>query len=225
MFESLTRSRPRKGMAQPLLAFGLHVGVIALAVRGTAASPVTIVRPKDPPPVIYIPAPGRTPAQVGTSSGGEAWVPTVPIVLGRPAIPGALPVAIVPGPGLPDPRRLIATSGEVYRPGGSAFGEDSSLYQETDLSDPPTMVQFPRPLYPPALRNAGIEGAVTVTYVVNRDGHVEPGSVSVVSSDRPEMAESVRLSLQTALFRPGRVRGQTVRVLVRQTVRFAATRE
>jgi hypothetical protein len=50
---------------------------------------------------------------------------------------------------------------------------------------------------------------------------VEPGSITVVSTDHLLMAESVRVSLRAARFQPGKVRGIAVRTLVRQTIRFS----
>jgi TonB family protein len=95
------------------------------------------------------------------------------------------------------------------------------VYRELDLTDSPVIVHFPQPVYPPALRGAGIEGTVQVTYVVDAIGHVEPGSIIVVSTDHSLMTESVRSALMEARFQPGKVRGTAVRSLVRQTVRFS----
>jgi protein TonB len=95
------------------------------------------------------------------------------------------------------------------------------VYREGDLADSPVVLHFPPPVFPPALRSAGIEGRVRVEYVVDRNGRVEPGSIVVVSTDHPLMAESVRAALLEARFRPGTVGGTPVRALVQQTVRFS----
>ena len=97
----------------------------------------------------------------------------------------------------------------------------TGVYREEDLTDSPVIVHLPEPVYPPALKGAGVEGAVQTIYVVDTLGQVEPGSITIVSSDHPFMAESVRTALQGARFQPGRVRGTAVRSLVRQTVRFS----
>jgi TonB family protein len=102
-----------------------------------------------------------------------------------------------------------------------APGEPAGPYQESELSDAPVVIQLVHPVYPPALRAAGVEGAVQVTYVVSPGGGVEPETITIVSSDHPSMAIAVREALLRARFRPGKVRGTPVRALVRQTIRFS----
>lgn len=225
MFESLTQTTPRSGLAQPVLALALHAGIIALAVRGSSPIPEGERPPMNLTPVIYVPAPGGSPGHVGGPSGSESRVPRVNPAVTGPGLPASLPLAIVPGPGLLDPRMLLGPLGMVDPVSTDGLGGDTTVFSDRDLSDSPILVHFPRPIYPPALQLAGIEGAVTITYVVNQAGHVEPGSVTIVSSDRPEMSESVRLSILRAEFKPGRLRGHPVRALVRQTIRFATSLE
>jgi TonB family protein len=112
---------------------------------------------------------------------------------------------------------LIGAPGPVDPEPGQAGG----VFQEGDLTDSPRIVHFPDPRYPPALREIGMEGAVQLAYVVDTLGVVEPGSVTVVSSDHPLMTDAVRLALAGARYLPGRNRGQPVRTKVRQTVRFS----
>lgn len=216
MFESLRNPETdRRRFTQPIVAFAVHVGVIA-AVWGSPAEPVHVPDPR--PKVIYIPAgPGPTP-KVATGGTGIIAAP----------VDGPGPIGPVPGPLPPPigPAVDLATGIPRKVPGlrdpgfGTQRPGDSAVYREFELTDSPTVLQFPEPEYPAGLRTAGIGGAVHLTYVIDIQGYVEPGSVVIVSSDHPAMAESVRRSLGLAVFRPGKVRGQPVRVLVRQTVRF-----
>jgi bla regulator protein BlaR1 len=85
---------------------------------------------------------------------------------------------------------------------------------------PPERVSFPPPQYPAMLREAGIEGRVLTTFVVGTDGHVEPGSVQILQSSNGAFEAPVRYAIQKAVFLPGRLHGEAVRVQVRMPVRF-----
>lgn len=223
MFESLMEEKrePRR-LAQPMLSFALHAGLIALAIgrvaEPTAARPVsgeTIVEPW----VIHDPDGGGTTGNVKTRSDVPVAAPVpVPGV----DVPGPLKMdqpagRFEPIPGLP----VSNPVGDGGRPNLPNQIGQFGVYREGDLSDPPFPVHFAEPVYPPALRAAKVEGVVQVTYVVDSLGGVEPGSITIVSTDHSSMAESVRQALQGARFRPGKVRGTPVRSLVRQTVRFS----
>jgi len=60
--------------------------------------------------------------------------------------------------------------------------------------------------------------------VVDTAGRVEPESILVVAASHPAFGESARRALATARFRPARVRGNPVRQLVQQAMRFAIGR-
>jgi TonB family protein len=140
-------------------------------------------------------------------------------------IPGTIEGPVIPvlGAGTPDPRDMVPKAGNQFQAGGGGPLNPGGVYKEEELSEPPEMLEFATPVYPSALGQAGIEGVVTVTYIVNTAGRVEPASVTFVSPDRPEMAEAVGVALAKAVFRPGRVRGRPVRVLVRQSFRFTTS--
>ncbi len=76
------------------------------------------------------------------------------------------------------------------------------------------------PEYPDVLRRAGVGGAVEVEYVVGRDGRVESRSLRVLATDHPQFTASVAGALRGARFKAARRGGQSVAVLVRQTIRF-----
>jgi TonB family protein len=220
MFESLTGQKRERGFAQPVMSFALHAAVIAFAVGAGRVGPEAGSTLPPDTTVIYIPDRPAPTREVTRQIVGRAPSPLChcevpapgPIVVdqfkeGLPRLPGN------PFPTLPGiPARSILDSAETGLGG---------VYTEEDLTDSPVLVRFPEPVYPPALKAAGLEGEVRISYVVDSDGDVEPGSISIVSSDHPLMAESVRVSLRAAQFRPGMVRGLPVRTLVRQTIRFS----
>lgn len=221
MFESLTGPalEPRR-IAQPVLSFAIHASLIALAVgQGTRAQGI-IADPVIDYGVIYIP---DSPGPTGKVESGT--VDPLP----RPAcdctivVPGPIGIKL-PGTGTdPIPGLPVAVPGPI--PGTSiespGLPGTVGVYSEGDLSDSPVVLRFPDPVYPPALRAARVEGAVQVTYVVDAMGGVEPGSITIVSSDHLSMADAVRTALLQARFHPGKVRGTPVRSLARQTIRFS----
>src|SRR6266498_2310812 len=71
---------------------------------------------------------------------------------------------------------------------------------------------------------AGMAGRVIVQAVIDTNGSAEPGSVIVVESPDSGFDEPARTYVLTAQFRPGRVRGRPVRVLVRVPIEFALSR-
>ncbi len=77
------------------------------------------------------------------------------------------------------------------------------------------------PAYPDSLQAAGIEGSVTVQFVVDTTGRAAADSTFiVVGSTHPRFAQAVRSALPRMLFRPAEIRGAKIRQLVQQTFSF-----
>jgi protein TonB len=69
-------------------------------------------------------------------------------------------------------------------------------------------------MYPELLRQAGIQGRVVLQAIIDTAGRAEPSSIRIMQSPNPEFDQPSRDWLVGALFRPARVRGRAVRVLV-----------
>jgi TonB family protein len=100
----------------------------------------------------------------------------------------------------------------------------TQVFIEAVVDEPPLSISFPQAEYPRMLLEARIEGSVVLEAVIDTLGHPEPGSIRVLSSTNRGFEAPARAAFGRALFRPGRVRGQKVRVLVRQPLRFALPR-
>jgi protein TonB len=76
--------------------------------------------------------------------------------------------------------------------------------------------------YPQVMQSAGIPGRVVLQFVVNVDGHADPGNIKVISSTHKAFEEPAKSGILSAgcTFKPGKSRGQPVRVLVQQAVSF-----
>lgn len=79
-------------------------------------------------------------------------------------------------------------------------------------------------LYPPLLRDAGITGTATIKFVVNAQGRVDPGSVSVVSSTHEAFGEASTKVGEKLRFKPAKVGGRAVPVLVTMPVTWTLDR-
>jgi TonB family protein len=96
----------------------------------------------------------------------------------------------------------------------------SHTFLEAAVDEPPERISGPALRYPEMLRQANIEGMVIFEFVVAADGTVEEQSIVIIMTSNDGFVLPAREVIQKSRFRPGRVRGVPVRVLVRQTVSF-----
>ena len=102
------------------------------------------------------------------------------------------------------------------RAGGD--GHDSipvHVYPDQMVDELPEILPGPPLEYPPLLRRAGVQGRVTVRAVIDTLGRAEPASLRIFASSNPGFEQSARDYVLHAWFRPARVKGRAVRVLVR----------
>jgi len=85
---------------------------------------------------------------------------------------------------------------------------------ESVVDEPPERVFAPDPIYPELLRRAGIRGAVVMQAILDTTGRVEPASLKVLVRAHPALEESAKQALLATQYRPARVHGRAVRVLI-----------
>jgi len=93
-------------------------------------------------------------------------------------------------------------------------------YLEAQVDDPPELISAGPRRYPPVLERAGIGGSVTAEFVIDTTGHPEANEFRVINTTNPAFNEPAKEMIMKSVFRPGRVRGQAVRVRVQQRVSF-----
>ncbi len=108
----------------------------------------------------------------------------------------------------------------VLPPVSAASPLESNVFVATVVDDPPEHVQCPSLHYPATMQQAGIEGAVLLQFVVETDGHVKPETVETIQSTHEPFEAPAEAMIAQCLFRPGRVRGVPVRVLVQMPLEF-----
>lgn len=121
-----------------------------------------------------------------------------------------------------DPRDFSGVGVELGTAKGVETGpvDLTQVFVEAVVDEPPEAISFPRPEYPRMLQEAHIEGTVVLEAIIDTTGHAEPNSIKVISSTNRAFEAPAKDAMRQALFRPGRVRGQAVRVLVHLPIRF-----
>jgi TonB family protein len=225
MFDTLIVSKPRArrawrreltGPTLSLVAHSLVLYAAAVATATAGAGGAVAVRDTRMIYVRHLDRPATEPR-----------APALPGVFRTLLAPVTIPTTIPPidltetwdptsysGVGVPlGPNRSV--EGQV---------DPSQVFVEAVVDEPPVSVSFPPAEYPRMLLEARIEGSVVLEAVIDTLGHPEPGSIRVLSSTNRGFEAAARAAFGKALYRPGRVRGQKVRVLVRQPLRFALPR-
>ncbi|MDX2207419.1 MAG: energy transducer TonB [Gemmatimonadales bacterium] len=234
MFENLIESKPKKertiGETALSVVFHVLLGIGAIkATQGAAemvqqkiATQADFVLNEPPPPP---PPPPDEPLQPQT-------VAVNPPPMGFQTImpPKDLPTEIPPvnlnekfdardfsGKGVEGgiATGIIGGTGPVLT---EVVGTESFTVDQVD--DPAQYVGGPEPVYPEVMKSVGIEGVVRLRFVVGTDGRVEPNTIQVVSSSNKAFENAAVEGIKKLRFKPARMRGQEVRQLVEQNIRF-----
>lgn len=230
MFEQLIESQPRSRHAssvQTTLASvvfhavaitgavlaTLHAGEVVEQIRQVDLTVAVQEKPKDEPP---------PPEQ-------EAVVAPPPKGFQTLAMPVSIPVDIPP-PNV-NTRFDAADFSGVGVEGGVGRGVVGGTgpitdqpYLEAVVEERPERISDPPVRYPEILRQAGIDGQVLVQMTVDTTGRVERSSVHIVSSSHQLFESPAREAAVVTRFRPGRIQGRAVRVIVRMPFNFVIGR-
>ena len=140
-------------------------------------------------------------------------------------VPSVVPVdafvqqlAPPPPPGLTLNRSAITIP--VNRLAGFGRGI-SNLFSIGDLDQQPVHRVRNPPNYPYDMRRAGINGSVTIEFIINTEGDVI--QTQVIKSTHREFEMPALQAVQKWKFKPGRKGGRVVNVRVSQTLEFNAT--
>lgn len=213
MFDMLLESGQRSAMPSwgKGVALTLHVLVVGALWRTPAAT-----RPDVPVVIDYDSVYSDEPI-----AHGNDLIPSEPQLIFDGGIipipqPFDVPVMLHGRPDVP-----VADSGREGRYSGPAplavCGDPCPL---TMVQEAPELLTAPTPVYPPLLRDAGVQGQVIVAAVVDTMGRAETGSVRIVLSDNPGFDGAALATIRAARFRPARIYGRAVRVLVQVPVVF-----
>lgn len=213
-----TLAQPRRPIAQALNATIIHASLIAGAVWATKS--VAIVdHPRHEVIDISGFAPARPPACNCSASFHEGMLAPVPSDL--PLIPEVPPVIAPVGIHQIDARAFILGDSTALTRGLESDSTASgAVFDEAVVDELPTLLVAGQLRYPAVQREAGIEGTVTLSYVIDAEGRVEQDGVEVVSATLPAFVPAAEAAVLTSRFHPAMKRHTPVRVRARQTVTF-----
>ena len=184
-------------------------------------------KPVTPPPPVETTPPPRAPEQPEIVEGDHRVIENVEVV------PTALP-EIDPNERAVDPTEY---SGEG-RQAGNVIVENPAPSPAPPAGDPqpagngegpvgidvveelPTLAnraeteRMFRRYYPPLLRESGMTGRTIVTMIIDAEGRVEPGSVSVQETSHPAFADPAIKAAEKMRFRPAKLNQRPVSVII-----------
>ena len=110
--------------------------------------------------------------------------------------------------------------------GGLATGavpSSDQVYLEAVVEERPDHLSGPALQYPELLKQAGVQGRVLVQAVIDTTGRAVPSSVKILQSAHAGFDGPAKNYVMHSLFRPGRVGGRAVKVLVNMPIDFKLT--
>lgn len=236
MFENLIESQPKKErtIGQTIMSVVVHAALIVGAIKATQGA-AEIVQEKIAEQADFVlnevpPPPPPPPEEIPP----DAVITTNPPPMGFQTImpPRDLPTEIPPV-NLNEKFDARDFSGRGVA-GGVATGviggtgpviTDAIVMTESytvdQVDDPAAYLSGPSPVYPEVMRGVGIEGVVRLRFVVGVNGRVEANTIQVVSSSNKAFEANAVEGIKKIIFKPARMRGQPVRQLVEQNIRFS----
>jgi len=114
----------------------------------------------------------------------------------------------------------LSESPSVHDSGTGILPTGNEVFMEAIVEEKPTVLSGPKLVYPDLLRHAGIQGRVIVQAIIDTTGRAELNSVKVLQSTNPGFDQGAKNYVLKALFRPARVHGRAVRVLMQLPIDF-----
>jgi protein TonB len=233
VFENLIESNRKRqsSLGQTVVSLALHAGLIFGAVKATQGAAEVIkditvdttmvfLRPPEPPP----PEPEPIPENVVVSANPPPQ--GFQLVMPPDNIPTEIPPVNLNEKF--DPRDFTGKGVEGGIAAGVVGGTgpvniEGEVFLAAEVDERPEALNVNNaciPKYPPVMESAGIPGKVTMQFVVNLDGRVDAATFKVLNSSHKAFEEPARTAMMRCTFKPGKSRGQPVRVLVQQALSF-----
>lgn len=106
-------------------------------------------------------------------------------------------------------------------PAGATRDTLKRAWKPNEVDEPAAYLSGPPPAYPESMRSVGIEGVVRLRFVVGVNGQVEANTIQVVSASNKAFEANAIDGIKKITFKPARLKGQPVRQLVEQNLRFS----
>jgi TonB family protein len=96
------------------------------------------------------------------------------------------------------------------------------VYALSEVDERPEIVLAPPLRYPDDPYLVGVDGVVVVRIVIDTAGNPQPATAQVIQTDDSALSRAAQALALKTLFRPARVRGRVVQVLVDLPVEFSS---
>ena len=220
LIESKRKTNRKKGLSVGFVSLSIHAAIIAAAVAATLHAGQADHAVKVDTAMVYLEQhqeqkpPEQQPVQLDVQLKGFQTV----------VAPDIIPTNIPPVNLQEhfDPKDYSGTGVE----GGISTGivpTGNEVFMEAIVEEKPSVLSGPQPQYPELLRQAGIQGRVMVQAIIYTTGRAEPASLKIIASPNPGFDQSAKNYVLKALFRPARVHGRAVRVLINIPIDFKIT--
>lgn len=186
------------------------------------AEPKRVQAPRQPAPVAQPKVPS-TPALVAPTKVALSLPPVD--LSAAPTISDVVAPSIkdvIKSSGLPTGGSVRNSNDEIggRTKGGLGSGSSGRAYEANQVERAVQVQRAAEPRYPDALKSVGVEGIVSMQFIVSADGKVEPGSIKVISTPHKLFADAVRTALLNTRYRAAQAGGRSVRQLVEQNFTF-----
>lgn len=237
MFDTLIESsaRPTRRAGGTTVSMLVHGTIVGLGIIMATPTPRAVSRvPHDTTTVTWLAPRSATPVAPSIQRDDQPtrrWspadllqpVPSAPTVTQPTALPevgrSLTPIGSVTPAG-----SSSAPPGLPVSPAGNGSGAGEPRDEATVEVAPRLLGGAPAPVYPVALRRAGIEGRVLAQFVVDTLGRIEPENVEMLESAHAMLASAVREALSRYRFTPGEAGGRRVRTRVQVPFDFRLSR-
>lgn len=211
--------QPQSTFAAALPSTLVHGLLVAAAVWLSQAAPIDLTPRAGPIDLTFeTPSAPHHPTTTPVVS-----LPGAPVVRAPdlPGLPPIVPIPWHPGSTMIDPTSLPGDP-VVTTPGfpGTDTVALSQIFREAEVDELPSLLTPGRLRYPAVLAEAGIAGAVTLAFVIDAEGRVDPAAIEILAATHAGFVAAAKEAVATSRFRPARKQGSAVRVRVRQTVTF-----
>jgi periplasmic protein TonB len=203
-----TRRADRRVLRLGVVSLGVHTALIlcgVYAIRSAGRNAATVLADTT---VVFLESPQLAPQLHPVAL--DVPLKGFQTIVTPPQIPTSIPLVDLQQHF--DPKDYSGTGVE----GGVANGAaptDSHVYTAAGVEEGPALLS-PPPVYPEMLRRAGIQGRVLLQAIVDTAGRLEPNSVKILKSSSPGFDLPTRRWALEARFRPARLQGRAVRILV-----------
>jgi protein TonB len=229
MLDTLLESRAKTGrpIAGTLVSIGAHTALIAAAVYATAQARTSPSSPRSTPPVYYVrpasPPPRSVEPRPRSPSALRSRERPILRLFDVPAIDVKVPRFQL-SDATTNPDDFAGGSIHADETNGSAspnaYGSGSAFSADQVEKQVELRPGNAPPVYPVELRDAGVEGNVVATFVVDQAGKAEDSTLTFVRSDSRLFEDAVRTALKRMRFIPAEAGGRKVRQLVQMPFVF-----